>query len=117
IDRETVARRIGDELGERPGRHGIEADRQQAVVRAIVVEDAGVCRADERTDADLLKAPYRVFAARPAAEIRADDEKAGVPVAILVQDEIGARFAVLEAEQIERSLAEAFAVDALEEHL
>src|SRR3954454_6431151 len=82
-------------------------DRQQADLRAVGVEDVGEARRDDRAEAVVLQAPRGVLARGAAAEVLTRDEDR-------VLREVPAR---LVAPVVEQELAEARALDALEELL
>ena len=46
-----------------------QADRQDAVLEAVVVEDVGEVRRDDAADAEIQQRPWRVLARGAAAEI------------------------------------------------
>ena len=84
-----------------------EHDRQQADLGAVGVEDVGEARGDDRLEAVVLQAPGRVLARGAAAEVLARDE-----------DRVGRQIpAGLLGPVVEQELAEARALDALEELL
>src|SRR3954471_8011154 len=82
-------------------------DRQQADLRAVREEDVGEARRDDRLEAVVLQRPRRVLAAGAAAEVRAGGEDRVLREAP----------AVLLRPVVEQELAEARALDALEELL
>src|SRR5579864_9303044 len=69
-----------------------QRDRQNPVLEAIVVEDVGVARRENRAEAVIENGPGSVFAAGAATEIRSRKDDAGALVARSVQDEIGMGF-------------------------
>src|SRR6266571_1220777 len=92
-----------------------DADRQNAVLEAVVVEDIAKRGRDHATDAEIQQRPRRVFAARTTAEIIARDQNFGVAVGRLVEDEIRILAAViLVALFREQPLAKAGALDGFE---
>src|SRR5574337_987454 len=105
----------------------LQVDRQPAVLEAVVEEDVGIARRDQRAKAVLLQRPGRVLAARPAAEVLAREQDRRALVARLVQHEVGVRAArgrvhaglavVQVAPLVEQVRAEAGLLDRLEELL
>ena len=94
-------------VGDRRDVLGGQLDRQQADLRAVGAEDVGEARRDDRPEAVVLQRPRRVLAARAAAEVAPGDEDRvarQVPVGLL-------------GPVVEQELAEARALDALEELL
>ena len=84
-----------------------EHDRQQPDLGAVGVEDVGEARRDERAEAVVLQPPRCVLARGAAAEVLAGDE-----------DRVGRQIpARLLGPVVEQELAEAGALDALEELL
>ena len=84
-----------------------QLDRQQADLGAVRAEDVGEARRDDGPEAVVLQRPGRVLAARAAAEVAPGDEDLvarQVPVGLL-------------GPVVEEELAEARALDALEELL
>ena len=84
-----------------------QLDRQQPDLRAVRAEDVGERRRDDRLEAVVLQRPRRVLAARAAAEVAPVDEdrvRRQVPAGLL-------------GPVVEEELAEAGALDALEELL
>src|SRR5690606_33020182 len=89
--------------------------RQDAVLEAVVVENIGEGGRDHAAYAEVEQRPWRMLAARAAAEIVAGDEDLGVAIGRLVEHEIGVFAAVLvEAHLREQALAEAGALDGLQ---
>ena len=89
-----------------------DADRQNAVLEAVVVEDIAERGRDHAADAEIQQRPRRVLAARAAAEIIAGDQDFGVAIGRLVEDEIRVFAAViLVALFRKQSLAEPGALD------
>ena len=92
-----------------------DADRQNAVLEAVVVEDIAERGRDHAADAEIQQRPWRVFAARTAAKIIAGDQNFGVAIGRLVEDEIRVLAAVvLVALFREQPLAKAGALDGFE---
>ena len=92
-----------------------DADRQDAVLEAVVVEDVAERGRDHAADTEIEQRPRRVLAARAAAEIVAGDQDLGIAVGGLVEDEIRILAAVvIVAPFREQSLAEAGALDGLQ---
>ena len=92
-----------------------DADRQNAVLEAVVVENIAERGRDHAADAEIEQRPGRVFAARPQPKFRPRPENPGVAVGGLVEDEIRVLAAVvLVALFGEQSLAEPGALDGLE---
>src|SRR5574337_956750 len=127
VDRQPVAGERRDLVEQlRDLRFG-EHDRQHAVLEAVVEEDVGIARRDQRAKAVLLQRPGRVLAARPAAEVLAREQDRRALVARLVQHEVGVRAArgrvhaglavVQVAPLVEQVRAEAGLLDRLEELL
>ena len=73
----------------------VTADRQDAVLEAVVVEDVAERGRDHAADAEIQQRPRRVLAARAAAEIVARDQDLGVAIGRLVEDEIRVLAAVV----------------------
>src|ERR1700722_150880 len=57
-----------------------QADRQDAVLEAVVIEDVGEARRDDAADAEIEQRPRRMFARRSAAKVfmRYDDLRMAV---------------------------------------
>ena len=92
-----------------------DADRQDAVLEAVVVEDVAERGRDHAADAEIEQRPGRVLAARAAAEIVAGDQHLGVAIGRLVEDEIRILAAVVLVALLgEQPLAKAGALDGLE---
>src|SRR6185437_1567703 len=92
-----------------------DADRQNAVLEAVIVEDVAEGGRDHAADAEIEQRPQRVLAARAAAEIVARDQNPGVAVGRLVEDELRIFAAVVLVSLFrEQSLAEAGALDVLQ---
>src|SRR5579875_3366504 len=94
-------------LADRGDRLLVEDDRQQPDLRAVVAEDVGEARRDDRLEAVVLEAPGRVLPARSAPEIAPGDEDRvlwEVPIRLL-------------GPVVEQELAEAGPLDPLEELL
>src|ERR1700722_8903383 len=92
-----------------------DADRQNAVLETVVVEDVAERGRDHAADAEIEQRPWRVFAAGAAAEIVAGDQHLGAAIGRLVEDEIRVLAAVvLVALFREQPLAEAGALDGLQ---
>jgi hypothetical protein len=95
-----------------------QGDRQQAVLEAVVVEDAGEARRDDTAQAEVEERPRRMLAARSTAEIVAGDQHAGARILRLVQHEVrNGDAGLVKAHVVEQSLAQAFALHGLEELL
>src|SRR5712692_1613778 len=91
------------------------ADRQDAVLEAVVVEDVGEARRDDAADAEIQERPGRVLARAAAAEILAGDQDLRLPVGRLVEDEIRVlRPVIAVAQLVEEGLAQAGALDRLQ---
>src|SRR5665213_1038389 len=91
------------------------ADRQNAVLETVVVENVAERGRDQAANAEIEQRPGRVFAARAAAEIIAGDQDLGVAVGRLVEDEVRIFAAViLVALFREQPLAKAGALDGLQ---
>src|SRR3546814_15776309 len=60
-----------------------------AVLEAVVEENVGVGRRNNRPESELLQGPGGVLAAGAAAEVLACDQDRGPLVAFLIQNEIG----------------------------
>ena len=88
IDRQLVAVRRRH-LVEQRGRPSFgQHDRQQAVLEAVVEEDVGEARRDDRAESRTAERPGRVLARGAAAEVLAREQDRGAPVARLVQHEV-----------------------------
>src|SRR3984957_8118783 len=74
---------------------GAQPDRQHAVLEHVVVEDVGVGRRDDATDAEIEQCPRRVLAARSTTEVLAGYQNRGFAERSLIQDEVRALLAVL----------------------
>src|SRR2546421_5054286 len=95
-----------------------ERDGQDAVLRAVVHEDVCEGGRDDGAEAVVEERPGRVLARGAAAEVAPGDEDGRATVARLVQDERRVGRAVrIVAPVVEEELAEARALDALEELL
>ena len=93
-----------------------QADRQQAVLEAVVVEDVAERGRDDAADAEIGQRPGGVLARRAAAEVLVRDDDLRVAVGFLVQDELGAFLAgAVEAQRVEQVHAETGALDGLQE--
>src|SRR6266850_4132890 len=66
--------------------------RQDAVLKAVVVENVGVARRDDHTEAVVLHTPRGVFAAGAAAKVRTRKQNRCVLVTRKIQDEFGIWF-------------------------
>src|SRR6202035_2220205 len=92
-----------------------DADRQNPVLEAIIVENVAERGRDHAADAEIEQRPWRVLAARAAAEIVAGNQGLGVAVGRLVEDEIRVlATVVLVALFREQPLAKAGALDGLQ---
>src|SRR6266849_10842663 len=99
-------------LGEGAAQAGRDVRRQhhreRAVLEAILEEDVAEARPDHHADAVVHEGPHRHLARRPAAEVLGGDQDLRVPVAGMVQHEIGLRGAVgVEAHVVEEERPEA----------
>src|SRR3984885_15446826 len=91
------------------------ADRQNAVLETVVVEDVTERGGDDEADAEIEQRPWRMLAARTAAEIVAGNQHLGVAIGGLVEDEIGVLAAVVVVTLLrEQSLAKAGPLDGLQ---
>src|SRR5262249_8987236 len=81
-------------------------DRQQADLEAVVTEDVGEARRDDRLEPVVIERPHRVLARGARPEVRARHQDFRVAKAILVEHEVGSL-----APLREQSLAEAGALD------
>src|SRR4051794_4600929 len=89
-----------------------DADRQNAVLEAVVVKNIAERSRDHATDAEIQQRPRRVLAARATAEIIAGNQDFRVAIGRLVEDEIRVFAAViLVALFRKQSLAEPGALD------
>src|SRR6201996_1893783 len=90
-----------------------QCDKQQTVVGRVEVKDLAVARRDHRFETSLLQAPYRVLAARSAAEVRTADQDFRALVFGAVQHEILAHMAIrIEAQVVQQAAREPRFVDA-----
>ncbi len=95
-----------------------KADRQNAVLEAVVVEDIGERRGDDAADAEIEERPGGMLAGGAAAEVVARDQDLGLLVGLLVEDEVGVFLAVLVIAQLEEQrLAEPGPLDRLQKLL
>src|ERR1700733_1683880 len=91
------------------------ADRQNTVLEAVIVEDVAERGRDDAADAEIEQRPRRMLAARAAAEIVAGNQHLGIAITRLVEDEIGVLAAVVLVTLLrEQSLAKAGALDGLQ---
>ena len=74
------------ELGEVFSRNN---DRQNTVLKAIIIEDIGKARRDDAADSKIEKRPGSMFARGAATEIIFRDKYFGFAIGRLVQDELG----------------------------
>ncbi len=94
---------------------GLDADRQHAVLEAVVVENIAERGRDHAADAEIHQRPGRVLARRAAAEIVAGDQDLGFAIGRLVEHEVGVLAAVvLVAHLGEQALAQPGALDRLQ---
>ena len=63
-------------------------DRQHAVLEAVVEEDVGIARRDDRTEAVLFQRPGRVFTTGAATEVLPRQQHAGALITRKIQHEI-----------------------------
>src|SRR6185437_5981683 len=97
---------------------GAERHRQQTVLEAIVMKDAGERSTDEGADAQLQQSPNGMLAAGAAAEVRAHHQEGCIRVGGPVEDEIRARLAAAVVAQIvKHSGGKTVARDSLEKLL
>src|SRR5215213_4205577 len=95
-----------------------KADREQAVLEAVVVKDIGKAGGDNRAESIVFERPGGVFSARTTAEVAAGEQDAGAFGVRLVQLEVGIERAVVIANPVpEQELSEAGSLDPLEELL
>src|SRR5262249_44898858 len=93
-------------------------NRQDAVLEAVVVEDIGEAGRDDTSYAEIQQRPGRVLAAGPATEICTGYEDRGLAIGRAIENEVGLFLAVRRvAHLVEQVLAEAGALDRLEELL
>src|SRR5579872_783547 len=91
------------------------ADRQNAVLEAVVIEDVAERGRDHAADAEVEQGPWRMLAARAAAEVIAGNKYLGVAIGRLVENEIRVLAAVVVVTPFrEKSLAKAGALDGLQ---
>src|SRR5690606_17275922 len=105
----------------------VEHDGQQPDLVAVVEEDVGERRRDDRPEAVLLQGPGRVLATGATSEVLAREQDRGPLVTRLVQHEVGierapgvvhARLAPIEITQVvEQVRAKPGALDGLQELL
>src|SRR5690242_750809 len=105
LPREVDLRLAG--LGDRLADVGIQLHREQSDLRAVGAEDVGEARRDDRLKAVVLERPGGMLAAGPAAEVAPGEQDR-----VLRQLPTG-----LLGPVVEQELAEARALDALEELL
>jgi hypothetical protein len=74
VDGELVAGMLPDAGKQIVNLGGVEANRQNAVLEAVVVEDIGEARRDQGAKTIVLQGPRGVFAARSTAEVSAYQE-------------------------------------------
>src|SRR5258708_8648189 len=89
IDHQPESGKRGDILKQAIDLEFGQYDWQQAVLEAVVVENIGITRRDQRTEAKVVQRPGCVLARGAAAEILARKQNLRALVARLVQDEIG----------------------------
>ena len=107
LERRVVLERSHDPLDDRLG----ELDRDQPDLQAVVAEDVGEARRDDRLEPVVLEGPCRVLPRRAGAEVGPGDEHPHVVALVLgpVEHEVAAL-----APLREEPLAEAGALDPLE---
>src|ERR1019366_4159934 len=72
-----------------------QADRQDAVLEAVVEEDVSEIRCDDAANAEIEQSPGCMLARGAAAEILVGDDDLGFTIRLLVQHEVGVFRAVL----------------------
>src|SRR6185437_5569124 len=93
-----------------------QADRQDAVLEAVVEENIGEVRRDDAANAEIQQRPGGVLARRAATKVLVRDNDLRLAVRLLVQNEIGVfRTVLVEAQRVEQMDPEAGALDGLEE--
>jgi hypothetical protein len=80
-------------LGERRNRGAIHQRGKDTVANAVAGEDFAETARDDTADAVVGDRPYRVFAARTAAEVVSGDQDRRVRIRLAIQHEFGDRFA------------------------
>jgi len=108
-------------------RFGVEYDRKQAVLEAVVIKDIRETRGDQHPKPIILKSPGRVFTRGSAAEVFPRQENPGPIGGRFVEDEVGIEwtlgavhvgFAAVEIAPLVKEVnAEAAALDGLQELL
>ncbi len=84
-----LERRIGlHGVEERPVRRGVDLDRNQAGLRAVVAEDVREARRHHRLEPVVLEGPDRVLPRRADAEVGSGDEDGGSGVDLVVEHEV-----------------------------
>src|SRR3989338_7765140 len=127
VDLQTIARRNLHRLEQRIHLFRSQADRQQAVLEAIIEKDVGETRRDDGAETVIFQRPRRMLARTAAAEIFARQQYLRALIARLVQHKIRiqwtlavvhARLAVIQITPfVERIRAEAGTLDRLQELL
>src|SRR4051794_7207644 len=91
-----------------------QANRQNAVLEAVVVEDVGEVRRDDAADAEIQQCPGGVLAGRAAAEVFMRNQNLRLAVGSLVEDETRVfRPVLVVAQRVEQVHAQAGALDGL----
>ena len=92
-----------------------DADRQHAILEAVIVENIAERGRDHAADAEIHQRPGRVFPRGTAAEIVAGDQDLGFAIGRLVEDEIRVFGAVVEIALLgEQALGQPGTLDRLE---
>src|SRR5688572_8517487 len=96
----------------------VEADRQNAILEAVVVKDVGKARRDKHAEAVVRQRPRRMLAARAAAKVAARHKDAGAAELGAVQFENGVLASIVAKTPVEEQiLAKSGSLDSLEELL
>src|ERR1700693_6408740 len=80
---------LRDRLKNRINFLGLEDDRHQPILAAIVEKDVRKRRRDNRTESIILQRPHRMLARAARTEVRASNQNFRAPVLRLVEHEAG----------------------------
>ena len=69
INAQVETSRAGFGLEQRIDNGGVQANRQQAVLEAVIEEDVGIAGGDDDAESVVFQCPRRMFARRAAAEV------------------------------------------------
>src|SRR3954447_13599031 len=86
---QAIARHCIDLPKQLVDRRGIEHQRKQSVLEAVVEEDIGIARRDHRAKAIVHQRPGGMLTRRAATEVLAREQDLSPRVARLMQDECG----------------------------